>query len=1104
MSVPGFDTVGAIYVKVLTDTSGMGKEIEAAAKKAGKEGGDKSAEEFDDAFQKKINKKMFDRAFDKQIDATAKKFANKINSEVGKGSTHIDLKLDPKFAKQVRAEADRLGLDFNEVTQELVGKLGNAVDKELDRIEQRTGKLGGKMNDTFKRDISLAALDNEIDQAAKDIATKFPDALEKGLGRSSIQRQFGAQFKAIANEFGTDIDSVATRVSGRVPAMIRQLEKERVAAAEKQAKELQRQADEAARQRRADAAKLQRAADAARKKADAARARDDAARKRELDALQKFLRGVDFSGAIGKLADNLEKELTPAVQNAFSIDSTEKLGDDLDRRMQLVADHYGESLDNVQSRVSGRMDNRIRDMQRHLIEGLKDINVPIGLDEGNLQAGIIRTAKSVRKTLTPAMQKALREGQDIDWTLSKDAEDDIDRLSKNLGMSLTEATKHVTETIRRDVEHEEALKIKVKIDSPDDRDVDNRRNRLKKLFDLDLGSEKLFKAGGGRFSRIASSLLAIPLKLGELLGGVVKGAVKLVGKGFESIGNFLTKGGEALSKFGNMFAKFFSGALQKAGGWISKFGAMLGKAGGPIGAIVAVSAAIIFLNMALGAMVILVKAAAGVILNFVGMVAMAAAALVPMGFAAASAAIGLGVLVIGAKDAFGAMKLLNTAIGSDKAEDWDKYNEAMAKLGPNAKAAVKATEPLLRVFKDLKKDLGERIFADTAAGIAKLEGTTKIIKDGLLGVADGVNAVVKGFIDLGNDTTFQSNLTTIFASAKPIVEDFGNAIRDVFAGLISVWATLSPLAEKIAQSIANAAASFREWVGQEENQKKIVKFFEDAWAAAVQLKDLLVAVGGLLGALFTAANEANLKEDSLINQVIAKLNEWTEWLNDPANKAAVDEFFENAKEVAIAVWEAIKEIGQSLNDLDTPENRAALDTIISLIGDIGVAIQVLAVLADVLLQPFNLLKGIVKQIYDWTVKILEVIGLIDKKMPTVAAGAYDAQRNIGLPAAGVPSSSKSRPFANPALAAGGLVNRATMALVGEAGPELVVPLRRPIGLIDPAARPAARWLQDKEREKHTSGPQKVVNLTQNITPAQADPAAVAASVINRAVAVARG
>jgi len=32
----------------------------------------------------------------------------------------------------------------------------------------------------------------------------------------------------------------------------------------------------------------------------------------------------------------------------------------------------------------------------------------------------------------------------------------------------------------------------------------------------------------------------------------------------------------------------------------------------------------------------------------------------------------------------------------------------------------------------------------------------------------------------------------------------------------------------------------------------------------------------------------------------------------------------------------------------------------------------------------------------------------------------------------------------------------------------------------------------------------VVNLTQNITPAQSDPEAVAASVINRAVAVARG
>jgi phage-related protein len=51
----------------------------------------------------------------------------------------------------------------------------------------------------------------------------------------------------------------------------------------------------------------------------------------------------------------------------------------------------------------------------------------------------------------------------------------------------------------------------------------------------------------------------------------------------------------------------------------------------------------------------------------------------------------------------------------------------------------------------------------------------------------------------------------------------------------------------------------------------------------------------------------------------------------------------------------------------------------------------------------------------------------------------------------------------PRLAKGGIVWQSTIANIGEAGPEMVVPLRRPLGMIDPAVRDVAAYAQGKHQ-----------------------------------------
>jgi hypothetical protein len=89
-------------------------------------------------------------------------------------------------------------------------------------------------------------------------------------------------------------------------------------------------------------------------------------------------------------------------------------------------------------------------------------------------------------------------------------------------------------------------------------------------------------------------------------------------------------------------------------------------------------------------------------------------------------------------------------------------------------------------------------------------------------------------------------------------------------------------------------------------------------------------------------------------------------------------------------------------------------------------------------------------------------------------------------------------------AAGGLVTAPTRALIGEAGPEAVVPLTRPLSQVNADVRGMAALLRGQYEYKSSSGvggPSKVVNASITVESPAANPAVVAEQVVNRLVAI---
>jgi hypothetical protein len=78
-------------------------------------------------------------------------------------------------------------------------------------------------------------------------------------------------------------------------------------------------------------------------------------------------------------------------------------------------------------------------------------------------------------------------------------------------------------------------------------------------------------------------------------------------------------------------------------------------------------------------------------------------------------------------------------------------------------------------------------------------------------------------------------------------------------------------------------------------------------------------------------------------------------------------------------------------------------------------------------------------------------------------------------------------------------------MIGEAGPEAVVPLNRPLSMVDPAVRWLSAIAQGKGPIPMASGgivgANRTINVEQNIYSPQTDSRAVASEVVNHLVAV---
>jgi hypothetical protein len=645
----------------------------------------------------------------------------------------------------------------------------------------------------------------------------------------------------------------------------------------------------------------------------------------------------------------------------------------------------------------------------------------------------------------------------------------------------------------------------------------------------DMSLRNFGRRGGIGMSALVTPIRAVTVALANM-GSFIKAPLKLLeglGTMAQSVGKkmVLNLGGGKLS---GIF-QALGGSLFKAGGGMAKFAQSMAKNPYALaaGAVLALTAGLKVLNVVLGAMVALVNAAAGV-LTMLASAAYAAAAnivlLVPM---VGALGVGFAGLAVGGMDAFKSVSLLAKAMNETdpkkRAKYMEQYNREIKKLGPNAREAMKVLAGLTKGFTGLKKEAGEALFDGMASSLKAAKPLLDKLTAGLVIAAGAVGDVIDKFLRLGQDTQFVKDLGVMFKGVGVIIRDLGGAMVDVFAGLNSFFAAIQPIVEKFTGAIAKAAEGFREWAQSEKGREKIKAWFEKAYEIGGKVWAIIKEVALAFHDLFTAGMNSETTS-GFLDSILGKVEQFREFINAAAEDGRLEEWFRQAKDTAKALWDAIVLVGGALQSLNTEENRKWL---ISLISGIGSFINFLidaSKIASIAFKPLGIVLGGLFSIIGLGVstaaRLADQFNRLTQSNPfarladstkgfrDAIKGAFDwvgrligALRRIVWPA--VPSTIKN--LAGKLFASGGIATTATRAIVGEAGPEAVIPLTRPLSQVDPSVRAMAAMLRGQGGQgtsTSTQGPTKVVNNTIEVYSAASDPEAVAVQIVNRSVAMA--
>jgi SLT domain-containing protein len=271
--------------------------------------------------------------------------------------------------------------------------------------------------------------------------------------------------------------------------------------------------------------------------------------------------------------------------------------------------------------------------------------------------------------------------------------------------------------------------------------------------------------------------------------------------------------------------------------------------------------------------------------------------------AAGAAGLAIGALKIGTMGFGDALK----AIGKGDAE---KFNEALAKLSPSARAAAVALRDLNdNGFKTLRLDVQERLFAGLAGRISALGDTyLPMLRSALGGVADSFAEAGGRLSRFLLQAETVSTLQVAFGQLQRAVSDVvSRSIEPLGRVFVDVLAVGAGVVGDLTKGIGDAAERFAEFIHTARQTGQLEGWIRTAVSTFGLLYKIVRDVGSALLSVFRAADTDGQTFLTTLSEATGKM---AAFLKSAEGQQSITKLFEGISTVTGGVISALVEVAK--------------------------------------------------------------------------------------------------------------------------------------------------------------------------------------------------
>lgn len=247
--------------------------------------------------------------------------------------------------------------------------------------------------------------------------------------------------------------------------------------------------------------------------------------------------------------------------------------------------------------------------------------------------------------------------------------------------------------------------------------------------------------------------------------------------------------------------------------------------------------------------------------------------------AAASAALAFGTLKI-ATNGFGA------ALQAGLSGDTEAFEAALKKLAPSAAHAARAIVQIRDQWKPLAREVQQRVFEGAGDELKSLSNLIKPVADTWLPrmanrFAEVRHQLADGLARFAADGRLEAvwrNIHSAVSSLLGVVYPLARVFGDILV-------VAAPRFAKLADWIRTAATAFSDWIRGAKESGKLGQWLDKAMETFGKLKDILVNVGKVFGAIFKASSDDG---EGMLDSLVQGTQRLAEWANGDSGQKMID------------------------------------------------------------------------------------------------------------------------------------------------------------------------------------------------------------------------